>query len=77
MKCIIHYKNQSKYSNIKELSEDNKNRITAAKQLRESLGGDDHHEDQCCSVPETFSDIHGIHLEPCYRKYEIIYSLIL
>ena len=40
MKCVIHYKNQSKYSKLKELSEINKKQILRAKDLRCTLGGD-------------------------------------
>ena len=67
--CVVHYKNHTKYSNVKTLSEENKIRIQSAKKLRESLGEDNNHEEQCCNIPETFDDVHGIHLEPCYKKY--------
>ena len=67
--CVIHYKNQPKYSNIKALSEDNIQRILAAKQLREKIGGRNHHLEQCSGIPDSFDGSHGIHIEPCYKKY--------
>ena len=69
--CVIHYKNQAKYSNIKTLSGDNIQRIFAAKQLREKIGGDNLHAEQCSGIPDSFNESHGIHLEPCYKRYLI------
>ena len=64
MKCAIHYKNQSKYSKLKGLSEINKKQIFEAKDLRCTLGGDNFHEEQCDAIPEKFDEsLHGIHLE--------------
>ena len=69
MKCAIHYKNQSKYSKLKGLSEINKKQIFEAKDLRCTLGGDNFHEEQCDAIQEKFDEsLHGIHLE-CYKKY--------
>ena len=69
VKCVIHYKNQSKYSKSKGLSEINKKQILEAKDLRCILGGDNFHEEQCDAIPEKFDEsLDGIHLE-CYKKY--------
>ena len=59
---------QKKYSNI-GFSEVNKKRILEAKALKEELKRDSHHELQCSSIPEIFSDSHGTHIDPCYKKY--------
>lgn len=71
--CVVHYNNHEKYSNIKSLSDVNKQRILEAKRLREEVEGENHHEDQCSSIPQIFTDAHGIHLEPCYKKYVLNY----
>ena len=55
MKCVIHYKNQSTYSKLKELSEINKKQILRAKDLRCTLGGDNFHEEQCDAIPGKFN----------------------
>ena len=55
MKCVIHYKNRSKYSKLKELSEINKEQILRAKDLRCTLGGDNFHEEQCDAIPGKFN----------------------
>ena len=54
MKCVIHYKSQSKYSKLKGLSEKYKKQILEVKDLRCSLGGNNFHEEQCDAIPEKF-----------------------
>ena len=70
-RCIIHYKEFTEYSKLKELSAANKGRISEAKKERETLGGEHQHKDQCDGIPETqtFADSHCIQLEPCYKKF--------
>ena len=71
--CIVHYPNQATYSRIKQLSEVNKRRVIEAKEKRLSLGGSNSHLEQCENVPSEFEDsIHGVHLQPCYKKYVTI-----
>lgn len=74
--CIIHYgKNKSRCSKIKAISEVNREKIYAAKLLREKLGGQNHHAPQCSTVPDLIdTEKHGIHLEPCYKKFVRILS---
>ena len=76
LKCIIHYPiKEGKYSKIKTISEINEEKIYAAKKHREELGGQNYHEEQCCSIPnEIDQESHGIHLEPCYKKFTLILS---
>ena len=67
--CIIHYPNQATYSKIKQLSHTNKQRIAEAKEKRQSLKGSHHHKEQCENIPLEFDEsIHGVHLQPCYKK---------
>ena len=67
--CTVHYSNQVTYSKLKVLSDTNMEKIEKSKRLRELLGGENNHQDQCVNVPEVFDDaVHGIHLEPCYKK---------
>ena len=51
------------------LSEENNKQIQEVKELREELKRENHHELQCSSIPEIFSDSHGLHIDPCYKKY--------
>ena len=76
LECIVHYDSKDgKYTKIKHISDVNKETIFAAKQLREQLGGANHHEKQCLSVPKDIDpDRHGIHRETCYKKFTLILS---
>ena len=69
IKCIVHYRHQAKYPNLKKLSSTNKDRIKEAKSKRERFSGALHHKEQCEQIPSEFVDeSHGVHLEPCYKK---------
>ena len=69
LNCIIHYENQKNYSQIKKLSDINKEKILKAREKRESIGGDHYHEEQCSSIPAEFDiEVHGVHLDPCYKR---------
>lgn len=68
--CVVHYAYQTSYSIIKELSDVNKEKIIQAKKKRTEVGGSHSHADQCSTIPENFeSGKHGVHLEPCYKRY--------
>ena len=69
MKFIVHYPNQGKYTKLKSLSDVNKTKIKKGKQVRENLGGENHHLRQYEDVLEVFNDnLHGVHSAPCYKK---------
>ena len=58
---IIHYKRFPDYTNLKELSERNKQRIVEANREREQLGGKHHHKEQCDGILETFAENSCVH----------------
>lgn len=69
IKCIVHYRHEAKYSNLKKLSSTNKDRIKEAKSKREPFSGALQHKNQREQIPSEFVDeSHGVHLEPCYKK---------
>ena len=70
----IHYEGFDVYSNIKEISENNEQRIQAPKLAREQLGGVNFHQKQCKGIPDTIDRNHGIHMTPCYKKCTSILS---
>ena len=76
LSCIVHYPSKDcLYSSIKDLSDINKDKIYAAKATRLRLGGKHFHEEQCNSIPdEVDPNKHGVHLEPCYKKFKKIMS---
>ena len=50
-------------------------RIRDAKSLREIAGGENHHEKQCQQIPEVIlNECHGIHSNPCYKKFTLFIS---
>ena len=75
-KCIVHYDiKNTKYSDIKEISSVNMEKIYWAKSICESLGGKNHYTDQCQLIPEEFDPVeHGIHLVPRCKKFTLILS---
>eukprot|EP00794_Sanderia_malayensis_P014842 gene14842-biopygen11931 len=76
LSCIVHYKiKESKYSNIKAISDIKKEKLYASKRLREELDGEKNHKDQCNGIPDEIDpNVHGIHLDPCYKKFVKILS---
>ena len=76
LRCIIHYKiKDARYNKIKSISDINKEKTYDAKRIRESKGGAHHHEAQCMTIlNEIDPNEHGIHLEPCYKKFVLIIS---
>ena len=69
LECIVHYPDQRHYSDVKELSDRNKDKITKAKVKRMQEGSSHLHYNQCSTIPGQFVEgIYGIHLESCYKR---------
>ena len=69
LNCIVHYADQTSYHNIKKLSQTNIDKIRKTKIKREEIGGDHLHENQISQIPNNIDlEIHGVHLEPCYKR---------
>ena len=62
---------QWKCSQLRPLSQNQFERILKAKEIRQKDNEENQHQEQCNSVPLIGSDpsVHGIHLEPCYKKF--------
>ena len=70
MNCIAHYEKQKYYTTLKTLSEGNIERIRKEKQKRKEIGGTHGHDEQCGKIPDQINfELHGVHLEPCYKRY--------
>ena len=72
IRCIIHYKVFLDNTNLKELSERNKQRIMEVKKERDQLGGKHHPKEQYDGIPGTFAENGYIQLEPCYKIFNLI-----
>lgn len=71
-RCVIHYLNLQNIlkSPIILLNDKSYNSLLECKELRTQLGGDNHHVEQCESIPVPDYDPqrHGFH-RPCYVKF--------
>ena len=66
MECIINHSGLKSYSKLKPLSSINEEAIR--KSIRESIGGQSHHQQQCNSIPTpTDKEKYQLHRE-CYLK---------
>ena len=73
---VVHNKNSaSTYSEMKNISWINIQKIYEGKRLREEIRSDNYHEEQCLLLPSEIIDLkHGINLNPCYKKFMEILS---
>ena len=67
MSCVIHYEGTYKYSEAKSVTDVMIKQICEAKVKHEEL--EDEHCVQCSTVPDTLSDKHMVHTQPCYTKF--------
>ena len=71
----IAFEKDASYSNIEQVSEVNWKRSQGAKANRKAKGGANYHKQQYDSVPDQIVTlVHGNHLEPCYKKFFLIFS---
>ena len=73
---MAHYPSKDfEYSELILLSHHAYAWLLEARKIRQELGGSNEHADQCSSIPGTLDDmLHGIHTEPCYKKFTMIIS---
>ena len=74
LECIIYYEDFDFYSNKKKINENNEQRMRAAKQIREQLGGGNFHQKQYKGISDTIDRNQGIYMTSCYMKFTLILS---
>ena len=77
MECVAHYAYSDRnYSELKGLSSNQYDRLVQANKIRLESSLDNRHTQQCTTVPDNGFDVtkHGVHLEPCYKKFTAIIS---
>ena len=77
MECVAHYNlKDTEYSDLKSLSENQYQRLLEAKRIRQGSIEQNQHSEQCLSIPDNGFDVnkHGVHLNPCYKKFTLIIS---
>ena len=57
---------------MKKINENNGQRMRAAKQVREQLGGGNFHQKQWKGISDTIDRNQGIHMISCYMKFSLI-----
>ena len=67
MSCVIHYGGTYKYSDAKSVTDVMIKQICEAKVKHEEL--EDEQCVQCSTGPDTLSDKHMVHTQPCYTKF--------
>ena len=67
-RCQVHYAFINISSPLREITEVAFKSLHENKKIREQLGGENYHREQCESVPELFDDTYMIHPE-CYKKF--------
>ena len=68
-KCVVHYEHIDASPRVVPLDNDKFQTLWRAKEVREILGGENHHPDQCSTVPGTLHPAtQGAHTE-CYKKF--------
>ena len=70
--CIVHYKN-TKEESITRLTEKSLSSLLESKSIREKLGGDNWHKEQCEGIPQVISEYHGYH-RSCYSEFTLAKS---
>ena len=76
MQCVVHYTDVNRtYSVLKRLSQNQHQRLLEGKRVREQETlPENKHTTQCetIPVPDFVAKFHGLHLEPCYKKFTSI-----
>lgn len=70
--CCIHYDSIETTNKLVEASEISSKTLQECKLLRESDGGENHHEEQCKGVPETFLEKSCYYHRECYQKFTFV-----
>ena len=74
MERIIHYSGLKSYSKLKRASSVNDEAILKAKSIRDSTGGQNHHQQQCKSIPTPIDkEKHQLHRES-YLRFTLVNS---
>ena len=68
MSCIIHYNQFERGEKLVDVTEQTFATLVECKSIRESLGGDNHHIQQCKFIPDTFNQELKYHRQ-CYQKF--------
>ena len=74
--CTIHYDFLSTSDKLTSLSEVSFQTLTECKKIRESLGGENHHEEQCKGIPTVLNEEPLFYHRECHQKFTYARTLL-
>ena len=73
--CQIHYSHLAVDGKLREITEVTLKTLHENKEIREKLGGENHHYEQCYAIPHELDRKYFVHPE-CYRKFIFAQTII-
>ena len=75
--CIVHYSSlDTSGDKLIQPTKTTFETLLEAKKIRESLGGENHHIDQCIRIPENLGEIEFVYHRKCFQKFVYPKTLI-
>ena len=75
--CIIHYNSlDTTGDRLIQQGECTSETLLECKKIRESLGGENHHFEQCIKIPENLKDIKFLYHQKCFHKFVYANTLL-
>ena len=71
--CIIHYDFTTTSDQLIKVSQAS---LTESKEIRESLGQENHHEEQCNGIPEALGERSLFYHRECYQKFTFAKTIL-
>ena len=67
--CIIHYDFVTTSDQFVKVSQTSLKTLTEIKEIHESLGQENHQEEQCNGIPEALGERSHFYYKECYQKF--------
>ena len=74
--CIIHYDSIRASNNLIKANDNTFETLLDRKKIRERLGGENYHAEQCRNLPEIFEENHYFYHRECYQKFTYAKALM-
>ena len=74
--CIIHYDFITTSDQLIKVSQASLKTLTESKEIHESLGQENHHEEQCNGIPESLGERSFFYHRECYQKFTFAETIL-
>ena len=74
--CIIHYDFITTSDQLIKVSQASYKVLTESKEIREWLGQENHHEEQCNGIPEALGENSRFYHRECYQKFTFAKTIL-